>query len=82
MEKRIKTIERICVIGIVVLSVVILLGILLLDRIEQPSQQPPATEVSLTEWDGYLPDAIDYGRKLPVTSFRAGDGSERDLSEW
>lgn len=83
MEKKISLIETLCIIGIAVLSGIIVLGIALLYGMEQPPQeQTQEAEASLTEWTGYLPDAIYYGQKLPVTTFRASDGSKRDLDAW
>ena len=83
MERKIRIIETLCVIGIILLSAVILVGILLLYGMEQPAvPQPPSDEVALTEWTDHLPDAIHYGQKLPVTAFRAADGSMRDLNDW
>ncbi|MCH5287465.1 MAG: redoxin family protein [Christensenellaceae bacterium] len=83
MEKKLRIIERICVAGIAVLSAVVLLGIARLYRTEPPAPtQAPDAETSLTAWVGYLPDGICYGQKLPVTAFRAGDGSTRDLNDW
>ena len=82
MEKRIRIIERLCVVGIILLSAVILAGVWLLYTAERPDPEPPATEAALTEWAGYLPDGVFYGQRLPVTAFLDGEGASRDLSEW
>ena len=83
MEKRIRIIERLCVVGIILLSAVILFGLWLLNAAERPAPEPkPAPEAALTEGVGYLPDGVYYGKRLPVTTFRAGDGSPRDLNDY
>ena len=86
MEKRIRRIEKICIIGIIALAVVIATGgaILWLKPSEQESANAPELEEddSLAEWADFLPDAISYGEKLPVTEFRAADGAIRDLRDY
>ena len=78
MRKKIWMIEALSIVG---LSVFFAILIGLPDGGEQPAPaQTP--EASLTAWTGYLPDAIYYGQRLPVTTFRAADGSRRDLGDW
>ena len=86
MENRIRIIEKICLIGIVVLAAVVAMGAAFLWL--KPAKQEPAntpeveSDDSLTEWADFLPDAIAYGEKLPVTEFRAADGTARSLKEY
>ena len=85
MEKKIKIIETLCIIGIVLLAVIIVFAIAFLyaDATEQHDQeQARETEALLSERMDYFPDSICYGQKLPVTTFRAADGSERDLNNY
>ena len=85
MEKKIRRIERICIIGIVALAAVIAAGGAVLGL--KPANREPASapeaeaDDALTEWAALLPDAIAYGEKLPVTEFRAADGSIRGLRD-
>lgn len=89
MEKKRKRIETVCAAGIVMLSVFIVLCVLSLgagaheDDAGQPAPaQTQEAAASLAEGIGWLPDAVCYGRKLPVTTFRAADGSKRSLDDY
>ena len=86
MEKKIRLIEKICVFGIIALAAVIAAGGAIL-WLKSSKQEPAnASEIeaddSLTEWADFLPDAIAYGEKLPVTEFRAADGTSRSLRDY
>ena len=89
MEKKIQILERICAVGIVVLIVIITAGGILLwlrpSKQEAVAVEPtsaPQPDNPLTQWADFLPDALAYGEKLPVTEFRAADGAIRSLRDY
>ena len=86
MKNKIRLMEKICVIGIIALTAVIAVGgaILWKKPAKQETANAPEAEAdaSLTEWADFLPDAIAYGERLPVTEFRTANGSTRDLRDY
>ncbi|MDC7289740.1 glycosyl hydrolase family 8 [Blautia schinkii] len=90
-EKRLKSLERFCIIAMIILTVIVFVGsaILLKNRTEQPSGQDETVreEVSsgskrLAEKTDYLPSDVLYGTRLPVTEFTDGAGEKKELSEY
>lgn len=89
MENKIKIIEKICIIGIVILAVIIAAGasVVFLRSSNKAEADTKGAEVgssgdALAEMIDYLPDSVYYGMKLPITEFQAADGSTRSLSEY
>ena len=98
VEKTVKTIEKICLIGIVALSLVAGIGLCILlfpsgeagdagqERTPQPgsaaSGQDAPGAAQLARWTDTLPDGVRYGSRLPVTAFKDGDGAVRDLDDY
>lgn len=92
MEKKIKTAEKVCICGIIILAVIAIAGIVVL--LTGHDRQTPGTEETIqekTEEGGetglakesdYLPSDVLYGKKLPVTEFTGESGETRDLSEY
>lgn len=94
-----KVLERICVVGIVVLLAVIAIGVWMLyemnsqDTKDQADITEPTAESavegqeggesvdSLTQPSDFLPQNLQYGKKLPVTVFETAEGSPVDLKK-
>ena len=85
MEDKIRRIEKACIIGIIALSAVIAAGgaALWLKSAGQDMENLPeaGSNDTLAERADFLPDAIAYGEKLPVTEFRTADGGVRSLED-
>lgn len=94
-----KVLERICVVGIVVLLAVIAIGVWMLyemnsqDTEDQADITEPTAESavegqeggesvdSLTQPSDFLPQNLQYGKKLPVTVFETAEAQPVDLKK-
>ena len=85
MKKSLEIIEKICIVGIIVLILVIVAGILFLNRnsaVEEKEAQVPGTEKEeLSDELDFMPSGLRLGEKTELDFFQDASGNQVDLQD-